>query len=403
MIGTADLLRAVALSARAVAAVEIANNIGGASEEVQQDQPQPGATGPILADQFVQPQSPSTGQTLIGLSDPSVSFQSVAVQANGSVVETRIVDIVRQLSAQILMAEGGATTPSPQASGVPGSGPNAVQGSGAEADPAVAASFGNRDLEQIVLARAGASLMAGRTPAVDASGQSVAVDQRMGSTGDRQSGLATGAATIGDAHGAVAASDSGAIPVTAVAHSESGLADIGSKPSEQPLPTAANVNSSEAIAQAHDPSDMRLLAELLTGALTSQGVHGEAGGIIASFILNAAMIPGWPPPRLPETIEDQVADLATRLQVSPEMSAEDLMDYLAKFGVNEQLLERLRKAQLPPATTMKVLGYLAVLMTAISTIFASLKEEVAQLVAELKEQGAEEVDAESIRERLYLR
>ena len=148
---------------------------------------------------------------------------------------------------------------------------------------------------------------------------------------------------------------------------------------------------------------MRLLAELLTGALTSQGVHGEAGGIIASFILNAAMIPGWPPPRLPETIEEQVADLATRLQVSPEMSAEDLMDYLAKFGVNEQLLERLRKAQLPPATTMKVLGYLAVLMTAISTIFASLKEEVAQLVAELKEQGAEAVDAESIRERLYLR
>ena len=148
---------------------------------------------------------------------------------------------------------------------------------------------------------------------------------------------------------------------------------------------------------------MRLLADLLTGALTNQNVHGEAGGIIASFILNAAMIPGWPPPRLPESIEEQVADLATHLAVSPEMSQADLMEYLAKFGVNEQLLERLRKAQLPPPTTLKVLGYLAVLMTAISTVFASLKEEVAQLVEELKKQGAEAEDAESIRERLYLR
>ena len=50
-----------------------------------------------------------------------------------------------------------------------------------------------------------------------------------------------------------------------------------------------------------------------------------------------------------------------------------------------------------------MLGYLAVLMTAISTVFASLKEEVAQLVEELKKQGAEAEDAESIRERLYLR
>ena len=395
MIGTAELLRAVALSARAVAAVEIANNIGSTSDDPESAPSQVQATGPILADQIASVQSPVAGQTLVGLSDPSVSFQSVAIQANGSVVETRIVDIVRQLAAQILMAEGAPVALTSPESAKAGNVPSDA------ADPATAASQDHRDLEQIVVARTGASLMAARTPPVDARGQSVAVDQRPGSISDKSAGTAGPRSDL-------ASGDVLAVQVTAMGRAEhGGMSDISAKPSDAPLPDAATFETPEARAlaqaQAHDPSEMRLLADLLTGALTNQNVHGEAGGIIASFILNAAMIPGWPPPRLPESIEEQVADLATHLAVSPEMSQADLMEYLAKFGVNEQLLERLRKAQLPPPTTLKVLGYLAVLMTAISTVFASLKEEVAQLVEELKKQGAEAEDAESIRERLYLR
>ncbi|PDT90809.1 hypothetical protein CO669_07485 [Bradyrhizobium sp. Y36] len=94
---------------------------------------------------------------------------------------------------------------------------------------------------------------------------------------------------------------------------------------------------------------------------------GEMRGIIASFALNAAMIPGWP-------YQTPFAAGA------PKISDEELLAYLANMGAQGQLVEKLRKSR-PPAGK-RLLMCLAAMLTAIETVVDAIASELALLAGD---------------------
>ncbi|QOZ76332.1 hypothetical protein XH83_13270 [Bradyrhizobium sp. CCBAU 53351] len=93
----------------------------------------------------------------------------------------------------------------------------------------------------------------------------------------------------------------------------------------------------------------------------------EMRGIIASFALNAAMIPGWP-------YQTQFVAGA------PKISEEELLAYLANMGAQGELVEKLRKSR-PPAGK-RLLLCLAAMLTAVETVVDAIASELALLAGD---------------------
>jgi hypothetical protein len=96
-------------------------------------------------------------------------------------------------------------------------------------------------------------------------------------------------------------------------------------------------------------------------------------GIIASFVLNAAMLPGWPIPN-----QAAMAEFVAKTKISEE----EMFKALKNLGANEELLEKLRKKK--PQVGKKVLLYLAMFLTAVETVIDTVANELAALSGEEK-------------------
>jgi hypothetical protein len=151
-----------------------------------------------------------------------------------------------------------------------------------------------------------------------------------------------------------------------------------------------------ALVRQHDASKARDANMLLQASLANGLVQTERTGIVDSFILNAAMIPGWPFQAQPVTAE---------LAATAKFTEEDALAYLANLGANEDLVEKLRKSK--PPVGKKLLIYLATLMTALQTVIDTIAEELAMLAGDEKALEEERAGANSrggggARRRLYM-
>jgi hypothetical protein len=162
------------------------------------------------------------------------------------------------------------------------------------------------------------------------------------------------------------------------------------------MPTGAVLDPSELSKQldfASDPTNAAPAALQL-----------ERGGVIASFILNAAMIPGWPAQR---PYAAAVAADPVRQVPDQAINDEEALTYLANLGASEELLEKIRKLLTTRVPGKKIVVFLASLMTALSVVIGSLRDEFAILSEEQKdlEENRKRTDARGragSRERLYL-
>gem|GEM_PF-4718570 len=420
MISPADLFRAAAQSARAAAVVEIGQNIAGSpdagAEAPAPETDQQVVDASIIADQIPPGQAQAGGQTLAGLSEPAGGLQSLSFQPGQGGLQGHIAALARQLSTQFLQTVSSAPG---QPGGAPiQSAPSNPQGlaSLAEAVQAfLSQSPGPASSARLtttiqpsadVAASSAMDLSPGGESVFPRAGQDVPSPATVSGLGalrdtpDGQSATSSQSLKIGDASESLR---SAAAEATVKAREEAAATLRNGVGAAMATEASPNITANAGGLPALD--DLRLTASILAQAISGHGGEEAAGGIIASFILNASIIPGWTLPRLPASIEERFADLATRMMETPEVAQADLLAYLANFGGNEQLLERLRKAQLPPTISIKVLGFLAVLMTAITTILSTLRQEAAELLEELTDQELSSADLEpgGKRKRLYLR
>ncbi|MDO1583209.1 hypothetical protein [Rhizobium oryzicola] len=104
----------------------------------------------------------------------------------------------------------------------------------------------------------------------------------------------------------------------------------------------------------------------------------ERAGIIASFILNAAMIPGWPPPR---PIEGVPAVVASFVQQQKELSdvERDLLLSIGKVLNAPKSLEKLLRILKASAKRAKLLAALDFLLAVTEDLVALLRAELERL------------------------
>ncbi|MEN3385157.1 MAG: hypothetical protein V7608_5201 [Hyphomicrobiales bacterium] len=158
--------------------------------------------------------------------------------------------------------------------------------------------------------------------------------------------------------------------------------------------------------QRGDPADSARQAESADAparAATARALAPERGGIIASFILNAAMLPVRPLP-LMAGAETEAAMAANGRK--PVMNDEEALQYLVNLGANPALVDKMRKTLRRRPVGKKLLLFLAGLMTALTVVVEALQRELARLAEEEREK--EERDAADPhgrsdgRRRLYL-
>lgn len=152
----------------------------------------------------------------------------------------------------------------------------------------------------------------------------------------------------------------------------------------------ASAPQNDAAARARDANNV------LHAALAASTLDMERTGIIASSLLNAAMIPGWP---------YQKATIAGEPMATPKFSDEEALAYLANLGADEELVEKLRKRK--PTVGKKLLIHLATLLTALETVMEAVATELA-LLAGVEQQladkraGANTRGKSGSRRRLYV-
>lgn len=121
----------------------------------------------------------------------------------------------------------------------------------------------------------------------------------------------------------------------------------------------------------------------------TEGQQVERAGIIASFVLNAAMIPGWPPPR-PFAAPDpqtQLAGLARLLKLPGDAELLALLERRAR----PTLLARLRALLAKPARRLRMVLGLAALEAAVASVLDAIQDELARL-ARQEDEPAEDDD-----------
>jgi hypothetical protein len=138
---------------------------------------------------------------------------------------------------------------------------------------------------------------------------------------------------------------------------------VVTQPSEQPL--SATIAKHEAATNLQD--------NLQNVTVATASSHVDQTGIIPSFILNAAMLPGWPVPN-----QAALAEFVAKTKISEE----EMFKQLANMGASSELIEKLKKKK--PRVTKKLLVYLAMLLTAVETVIGTVADELAMLSGEEK-------------------
>jgi hypothetical protein len=144
-------------------------------------------------------------------------------------------------------------------------------------------------------------------------------------------------------------------------------------------------------------------------AVAASTAEASRGGIIASFILNAGMIPGWPAPRPLAGAEVHPEALAGRMPPDPSITDDEALKYLANLGADPALVEKVRKMLQKPPPGKKILLFLATLLTALTVVIETLKHELEALAEERKEREESQENADphgrsgaGRRKRIYL-
>lgn len=136
-----------------------------------------------------------------------------------------------------------------------------------------------------------------------------------------------------------------------------------------------------------------VLELLAGGAFVELSARAESGqteraGIIASFILNAAMIPGWPPPRPIEPASLAGPQWAKRLAQAEVGEDELLLLLLLRMQMNDpDRARRIFEALAPARRRSKLLALLAVLVTGVKTVVEHLVREL-EAIAEDRAEDA---------------
>jgi hypothetical protein len=120
----------------------------------------------------------------------------------------------------------------------------------------------------------------------------------------------------------------------------------------------------------------------------------ERAGVIASFVLNAAMIPGWPPPRPIESARPDAAVAVRQLQAGVDET--ETADYLTRLGIPASLMARLAAWLEAFKRRARILFGLMILIGSTHAVLRSLKEEE-------DEPDEDELIAPDGRTRLFLR
>ncbi|QJP15547.1 hypothetical protein G3545_18935 [Starkeya sp. ORNL1] len=139
--------------------------------------------------------------------------------------------------------------------------------------------------------------------------------------------------------------------------------------------------------------DAALRDPLAFAAMPGGSALPERAGIIASFVLNAAMIPGWPPPRPIESARPDAAIAVHQLQMG--VDEKETADYLARLGVPASLLARLAAWLEAFKRRARILFGLMILLGSTLAVLRGLKEE--------DEADEDELAAPDGRTRLFLR
>lgn len=119
-----------------------------------------------------------------------------------------------------------------------------------------------------------------------------------------------------------------------------------------------------------------------------QGSAAQRADILASFVLNAHFLPGWPPAR-PFSMPDPKAavhQMAHQMSLSRDEQA--ILVYLASFGLSEQQLRTLLRNHDTGIRRGRILVALMVLLAGIGTLTRTLRHELANLAEELIQAGA---------------
>jgi len=145
------------------------------------------------------------------------------------------------------------------------------------------------------------------------------------------------------------------------------------------------------------------LADAPARTATAIALAPERGGIIASFILNAGMLPVRPLP-LMAGAETEAAMAGKARQPPP--NDEEALQYLVNLGANPALVEKMRKMLRRRTMGKKLMLFLASLMTALTVVTEALHRELASLAEEEQEkedrEAADPHGRSDGRHRLYL-
>lgn len=139
--------------------------------------------------------------------------------------------------------------------------------------------------------------------------------------------------------------------------------------------------------------DAALRDPLAFAAMPGGSALPERAGIIASFVLNAAMIPGWPPPRPIESARPDAAVAVRQFQAG--VDEKETADYLTRLGMPASLLARLAAWLEAFKRRARILFGLMILLGSTLAVLRSLKEE--------DEPDEDEFAAPDGRTRLFLR
>lgn len=169
-----------------------------------------------------------------------------------------------------------------------------------------------------------------------------------------------------------------------------------------PVGPGARAAASESAMRAGGPSSAEAEAQRTAeagarppGLPEAPVLQVERAGVIASFILNAAMLPGWPERRfLPAG-----PAFGSGPQAMPEMTEQEINAYLASLGL-PALAERSGALSAQAQRRRRMLVFLAVLATQVALAVETLRQELATLLAAAAEDS--EAEMESLRARMSL-
>ncbi len=137
--------------------------------------------------------------------------------------------------------------------------------------------------------------------------------------------------------------------------------------------------------QGRTAADAVAMLGLTGGAARLDGLGAERAGTLASFILNAHMLPGWPPPRPFAGVGES---LKTLHRTTPQLSVneEQLLVYLLNLGLNLAHLARVLKTIRSARRRSGILAAIASLLSSATGVLHVVELELGSLVEDLMQE-----------------